>query len=276
MNFKATVFQHKWSFMFTFFLVLAEAGLAILFPLVIGFAIDDALVQKYTGSYYLGMLGFASLVIGAGRRFFDTRFYATIFEKLGLELHNKLADANASTKTARLHMLTEIVEFFENNLPQLITNSISLIGTLLILYTLNLTILGICLAIVILIIIVYGITGNRTYQYNKSFNNELEQQVNIVDKNDKTLLKTHINQLMKWNIKLSDLETFNFSIVWMMMMGALVYSIIITVNSGITQYGAIFAIIMYVFQFMENVFALPLFYQQWLRLVEISNRFKDL
>lgn len=276
MNIKTTVVQHKWSFLFTLFLVLAEAGLSILFPLIIGFAIDDALVQNYNGAIYLGILGFLSLLIGAGRRFFDTRFYAQIFEQLSLKLHEQLHSVNTSTKTARLRMLTEIVEFFENDIPQVITNSISLIGTLIILYTLNWSIFGMCLAIVFLIILVYGLTGKRTYQYNEAYNNELEQQVNTVEKNNLIELKSHIRRLMKWNIKLSDLETFNFSIVWMVMMGALVYSIIITVNSGVTQYGAIFAIIMYVFQFMENVFVLPLFYQQWLRLIEIINRFQTL
>jgi len=276
MNIRTIVSQYKWSFTFTLFLILAEAGLAILFPLIIGFAIDDALVQNYQGSIYLGILGFTSLVVGAGRRFFDTHFYAKIFKQLSIELHEQLVEASISTKTARLRMLTEIIEFFENNIPQIITNGISLIGTLFILFTLNLTIFGICLGIVLLIILVYSLTGNRTYEYNKSYNNELEQQVHVIEQKNAQLFSNHINHLMRWNIKLSNLETFNFSIVWMVMMGALVYSIIISTNSNTAQHGAIFAIIMYVFQFMENALTLPLFYQQWLRLVEIFDRFKQL
>ena len=46
-------------------------------------------------------------------------------------------------------------------------------------------------------------------------------------------------------------------------------------NAAVTEtpeYGAVFALVMYVFQFMESVMLLPLFYQQWLRLREISGR----
>ncbi len=38
------------------------------------------------------------------------------------------------------------------------------------------------------------------------------------------------------------------------------------------DYGTVFAIVMYVFQFMESMMMLPFHYQQWLRLREISGR----
>ena len=81
---------------------------------------------------------------------------------------------------------------------------------------------------------------------------------------------------MKWNIKLSDLETINFSIAWIFMMGFLVWSIIISVEGGNVQYGAVFALVMYIFQYIESVVSLPFFYQQWLRLGEISERLRGI
>ena len=49
----------------------------------------------------------------------------------------------------------------------------------------------------------------------------------------------------------------------------------ISVGDGIVQYGALFALIMYVFQYMENVANLPLFYQNWLRLTEIRRKARE-
>ena len=77
---------------------------------------------------------------------------------------------------------------------------------------------------------------------------------------------------MKWNIKLSDLEAANFSLSWIVLIMFLAGSIIISVNDGIMQYGMLFSLVMYVFQYIENVINLPFFYQNFLRLQEINER----
>ena len=55
------------------------------------------------------------------------------------------------------------------------------------------------------------------------------------------------------------------------MIGLLVCSIEAAAEKTVA-YGTVFAIVMYVFQFMESIASLPLYYQQWLRLREISGR----
>ncbi|HAA10711.1 MAG TPA: hypothetical protein DCE41_03060, partial [Cytophagales bacterium] len=63
---------HRWRFRFTLFLLLVEYGLSILFPLFIGFAIDDALEGSARGTIELGVLGLAELIVGMGRRVYDS------------------------------------------------------------------------------------------------------------------------------------------------------------------------------------------------------------
>ena len=48
-----------------------------------------------------------------------------------------------------------------------------------------------------------------------------------------------------------------------------------TESTGAVLENALFSLIMYVFQYMENVVNLPLFYQNWLRLKEIKNRIAE-
>ncbi|MEM7514261.1 MAG: hypothetical protein AAF388_25270, partial [Bacteroidota bacterium] len=83
-------------------------------------------------------------------------------------------------------------------------------------------------------------------------------------------LKGHLAKLMKWNVKLSDLETLNFAIVWLLITALLILAIWWAVQNG--NVGFVFALVMYVFQYAESVVTLPYFYQQWLRLQEISER----
>ncbi len=258
----------------TFLLVLLEGGLAILFPLFIGYAINDALQGAYNGAMLLGTLGLLSLLIGSARRLLDSRFYAQVYRELGLEITNR-PGLTPSRQTARLGMLGEMVEFFENSVPQIVNSIIALAGTLLIVATLNLKIFAGCLITLFIVFLVYALTKNKTVRFNIEYNNALERQVDILAKNEPSDLNNYLRDLMKWNIKLSDLETANFSIVWTMLMGLLVFSIIWTVESGTINYGAVFALVMYVFQYVESVVMLPFFYQQWLRLKEISTRLSE-
>lgn len=275
MKLSTIIRRFKWKFSLTMFLVLTQAVLEIFFPLFIGYAIDDAINQEYQGAFLLGGLGLASLIIGACQRFFDSRFYGSIFEKLGFEISQK-SQQTVSKKTARLNMMREILEFFENSIPELVSSIIGLVGALILISTLNLKIFWGCLIVLVITFLVYWLTTNKTIRFNTEYNNETESQVDIVTKNRPIVLKSHLRNLMRWNIKLSDLETVNFSAAWFFMMGFLVWSIIISVEGDNIQYGSVFALVMYIFQYIDSVMSLPFFYQQWLRLREILERLKGI
>ena len=255
----------------TLFLIVLESAGWILFPLVIGRAIDGILADSWQGLYELAILGVAAMAIAILRRVVDSRAYARIYATLGEELVGRQSESSTSTKTARLGMLREIVEFLENSLPELITNVLQLAGVILILSTLNLPIFVGCVVVISVTAAIYVLTGRLTTRFNRSYNDEYEGQVDAVESGDAARVGRHIRDMMRWNIKLSDLEAANFGIVWLFMIALLVFSIG-TAADTIVEYGKVFAIVMYVFQFMEAVMSLPLYYQQWLRLREISGR----
>ena len=255
----------------TLVLIVLESAGWILFPLVIGRAIDGILADSWQGLYELAILGIAAMAIAILRRVVDSRAYARIYVTLGEELVAGQSESTTSTKTARLGMLREIVEFLENSLPELITNVLQLAGVILILSTLNLPIFGGCVVVICVTVAVYVLTGRLTTRFNRGYNDQYEQQVDAVESGDAARVGRHIRDMMRWNIKLSDLEAANFGIVWLFMIALLVFSIGAAADS-IVEYGKVFAIVMYVFQFMEAVMSLPLYYQQWLRLREISGR----
>lgn len=271
MEFKKILRQHKFRFSFTLALILAESFIGILLPLFIGYAVDGAIKNDLMPVYQLGGLGIALIIIGGFRRLFDSRFYG----KLYLQISSKLMKNNTnevSVKTARLRMLSEITEFMENQIPELIQHSIGLVGVAVIILSLNLKIFLYALLASLLVMLAYWLSSKKITRYNSEYNDELETQVNHLNETWENGLKIHIQQLIKTNIKLSDLETINFSLSWIAMSIFLLLSIIVSVSDGITEYGALFALIMYVYQYIESVVSLPLYYQQWLRLKEIYGR----
>ncbi|MEN0006493.1 MAG: ABC transporter six-transmembrane domain-containing protein [Bacteroidota bacterium] len=272
MRIRSILYDFRWRLVVTLFLVLAEVGVSLFFPLFIGFAIRDVLVGSHQGAIQLGVLGGAALLFGAARRFFDSRLYARIYTTLADKAIGNVSKQAHSVKAARLSMLRELVEFMENMLPELINSSIGLLGVLMIIATLNMSVFFVGLIAALIILFVYLISSKRTIRFNTAYNDELEKQVDAISANATTQLPEHLHRLMQWNIKLSDLEVVNFSISWMTLLAFLVLSVVLPIEDGFTEYGALFALVMYAFQYLEYVIQLPLIYQHWLRLKEIQLR----
>ncbi len=258
----------------TMALVLAESTLGLLFPLFIGFAINGLLVQSYNGVAALGGLGALALAVGTWRRYYDTRAYARIYEELGNELvaSEQQKDVQVSAVVARTSMLTEFVEFLENSMPSIVSSSIGLVGTLAILASLNVAVFVACMALFLAMLVLYWLTGPRNMALNRGYNDELERRVSVLESQNPSEINSHFRSLMTWNIKLSDLETANYGLIWVGVIGLFVFAPISVIQGGVTNYGMVFSILMYVFQFIESVTLLPLFIQQIIRLKEIAGR----
>jgi len=269
--------RYRPAILFTWVLVVAEAVLFLLYPLLMGLSIDDLLKGEHRGLIVLSGLTLLSLLVGAGRRFYDTRIYSQIYATISPERVEKEKQRNTSVSkiTARANLMTEFVEFLENAFPEIIGSVIALAGTLILIFVLNTQIFIGCLAVTLLIGLLYALTSKKTWLLNSGFNNELERQVAVIAGDDRKLIALHFQKVARWNIRLSDLETVNFSISWLLLAGMLVFAIPVAIQSGTSAHGAILTMMMYVFNYIESVIALPLFYQQMIRLREISHRLEQ-
>ena len=257
-------------FSLTIALVALEATGWVFFPLFVGRAISGVLADSPRGLVELGVLGAAAMGIAVVRRLFDSRAYARIYTELGEEMAER-ESSSTSARTARLDMLREVVTFFEHSAPELLISVLGLLGTVLILAGLNLPIFVGCLVAIAGTVTLYALTGRLTTRYNRGLNDEHERRVDVVHSGNPALVARHLRRMMRWSVRLSDLEAANFGINWLLMVGLMVYSVS-TAAEQTPDYGAVFAVVMYVFQFMESMVMLPFHYQQWLRLTEITGR----
>lgn len=271
---KSLIFRFKWRVLLTFVLVILEAITGVLFPLLIGIAINGLLEDSYQGIGYLSIAGLAALLIGSIRRFYDTRIYSSIYSQITPEMVEKeVADGSSVSKiSARANLLTEFVEFLENSMPELLSAIISLLGILIIIATLNIDVFIACLALLVLIFSIYALTSKFNYKLNENYNNALEKQVDVIETVDHTAIKNYYKELVKWNIKLSDLETVNYFVIWLGVIAVFIYTPITVINAGVLSYGLVFSILMYVFDYIGNIVSFPVYIQQAIRLKEISAR----
>ena len=265
---------YKWRTSFALVLVIIESLLEILYPLLIGLAVNGLLDGSYLGVIQLAALGACSLLIGTARRFYDTRLYAKMYLRVAPTVVQQEFERGSSVSkvSARAGLLTEFVEFLEKSLPEVIAVAISLIGALSLIATLNCRVFVACLLLLALVVLTYAITGSFNYRLNRGYNDQLEQQVIVLEQGEHAKIGEHFKQLMHWNIKLSDLETVNYFVIWIGAIALFVYTPVTVVNSGVVNYGQIISILLYVFELIDKAVTFPLFIQQVIRLREITQR----
>ncbi len=266
--------RFKWRTLFTFSLVLIESIVDLLYPLFIGWAINGLLDGDSDGLYWLLGLGLTSIIIGSGRRFYDTRIYSSIYQTITPEMvaREQARNSEVSKVSARASLLNEFVEFLENLMPEVIKALAGLLGVLIIISSLNFEVFLACLGLLVFIALISLLTGRLNYRLNAGFNEELEQQVGFIAQGGNEPLTEHVKRLMSWNIRLSDLETVTFFMIWLAVVALFVFAPYSAVNSDVVNYGLVFSLLMYVFDYIEKITTLPLFVQQLIRLKEISVR----
>lgn len=261
---------------FTMMLVILESLLDILYPLFIGWAVNDLISGEFQGLYMLAGLGFTSLLLGSARRFYDTRIYSGIYREVASDMveQGRNRGLSVSKLSARCDLMTELVEFFEQSMPGIVVSIIGLVGTLIVITSLNSQVSVACLALLIVMLLTWWATGSSQYKFHENYNQILEQRVDALGQKGMFAIRTHFMDLMRWNIKLSDLETVNFAILWLGVVGLLIATPLLTINTheGQPEVGTILSLLIYVFEFSDKVVTLPLYIQQLIRLSEISQR----
>lgn len=258
----------------TFSLLSFENVIMVVTPFLLGLAIDGMLARDFVPVFWLGGLLVAGIVIGTGRRFYDTRCYGRIYGALASEnaAYGWQEGRSISSLAARSEQIQEMVSFVENELVESYNAIIKICGALIMLAVVDWRLLVACLLSTLLIALVYVFSGKRIYRLNRGLNDQHDQQVLALESKDISKAQTHFGRVVRWSIRLSDLEARNFALIdliaTILVLGCLW---IAAMGSNITP-GSIFAILAYVLEFVEGSYLLPMAFHQFVRLNEIASR----
>lgn len=270
--------QYKWKISFTFFLLILENIFKVIQPLVLGIAINDLINSENDGLWLFCMLYGASFLVGIIRRFYDTRAYTSIYTNVASEIASiqNQKEVPVSAIAARSALVKELVDFFEHDVTQGFTSAISVIGVLVMLALFDWWIFGVCLITIIIIILIYSLSNKKIYGYNIGLNDELEHRINILETRKQEGIVGHFKNISKWLVKLSDLETLNFSVIEIILFTLVIFTLYAAASAIDATAGGIFSTLTYVLEFSSGIFMLPIIFQQVIRLKEISSRLKNI
>lgn len=269
---KALFSKYKIPISLTFFLLTVEAILLALIPFGVGIAIDKLIENNINGISILLIILFLILVVSTGRRLYDTRVYGTIYALLGSKLikNYKQNGIDKSKILTRSNLLKELVDFFEYDLTQSYTALIGLVTALVMVFYINSYVALVCIVSLIIIALIYKLSESHIYNENSNLNNELEKRLNLIEKKN-IVIVNHFRAMKSSMIKLSDIESFNFIFIQILISIMILCSIIIAIESKLSV-GQIFALVTYVINFSYEIIVLPVIFQQYIRLTEITDR----
>ena len=265
---------YQWRIALTYKLTLIEDLLELSYPWATGIAINGVLEGHMEQTAPLIIAWTARSTIGLIRRMYDTRLYTEIYNRIVEQtiMRQRRAGIPATRVAARSAMSREFVTFFEKDVATLVTTMVGIFGSLGMLLWYDLIIGAMMAGLFLPVVIVNNSYVRKSYAFNRELNNQLEEEVNAIDSADQKQVKDHFNAVRSWRVKLSDAEAFNWSIIEvlsiLLMVGVLVR---ITYMDEISA-GEIFAMIVYVWQFMENLDNVPELLQQLARLHDIRKR----
>lgn len=267
--------KHRYQLLLTYSLFSLEMLGSLLRPFFLGLAVNDLIKGSYHGLIILSLVHISWLIIGTIRHMYDTRTYSAIYTSLVTQfLSRRYGKAEVSKLSAHSTLAREFVDFLEFDLAYVIEALYSIIGSLVLLYFYDASVVAICFALLLPVIAISYFYGKKMKRLTRLKNDELENQVNIISEGNNETIKVHYNKLRSWQVKISDKEAFNFGVIELMVMVVIGASLLISTNVfGTTMLaGNIIGMYTYILKFVSGIDTIPYTVQRLTSLNDITRR----
>ena len=181
--------------------------------------------------------------------------------ELGNEVSNRHESLEVSSRNARLDMSRELVDFLEEQVPEVLTGIIQIIVSLIVLAMFHLYLSVSAFLVTLAMIVLYSFFHGRFYQLNASLNGQMERQVGLL----------HTGNTAK-EVKISDSEAILYGVIFLMVIVFILYNLWFGTSLPDITTGTIYSIISYSWSYVEAAIILPFTLQSLTRLHEITER----
>ncbi|MCP1659428.1 ABC transporter six-transmembrane domain-containing protein [Neisseria perflava] len=266
--------QHKKKLAGTFALVVTENLLLVLYPLFGAFAIDGVMAGNVMQALTYAAVVLVMWLIGSARRAVDTRTFTHIYARMVVPviIQQRGSGEATSSVSARVALSRELVDFFEQHLPTLLTSGFSVIGAVVMLLVLE-PWAGLTAAAILggfgLLVRRFAATNDRLYF---SLNNRLERDVALIQNAHPDRLERHYDLVSWLRVKISDREATGYLLIGLAM--ALLFGVtltVLTLQNGVSA-GHIYAVVSYLWAFAMSLDDFPQLLERFSAIKDIGKR----
>ncbi len=190
---------------------------------------------------------------------------------------NTVAEQNSrghgtSIVSARVEMMRDMVGFFEADVPAMFSQVVTVIGSLVMLFTYDLEAGWIAMAVLLPMGLVNGWYWRRARQLHRGLNDQIEREIEDIQAARRLQLRRHFGRVRRWQVQLSDSESWTWTVTELATIVALVFILIDFTHSPTFSAGAIYAVLAYVFDYLEGLDNAPALVNNVARLQDIRGR----
>jgi ABC-type bacteriocin/lantibiotic exporter with double-glycine peptidase domain len=253
---------------------MVNAILMVIYPKVLGNAIDHLIAKDYSYIWYLVSTFVAIMFFGYISRIYDVRVFSGIYRRFAsIETHKQIENGVETTKiNGRLTLMNYIVHFFERDMLVVLQTIIGLVGAIYFLAMVSLPIVGFLMITSVLILGVSFYYSPRIAAVT-SLNNDLsEEQTQIINTRKISSVNNLLRRGQQLSIKLSVIDS-KFSI-WIQ---AIVYGSVTALLTYYVMYnkvsvGSVFSTYRYMFDFCNSLLGLPTILTSYINIKDVIKR----
>jgi hypothetical protein len=266
------IFKQYWSKLSWIYLFMLLTELSILAtPFLLGKSIDGLVTGGYFWITLLGISYLLSNFFNYRRMVYDTKVYTAIYNNISLTFL-KRNDVNVSTKIARTDMAHDIVIVMEGYVHYYIGTIVTIIGSLIFIYTENWQVGVLVSASVFFIVGSVFVFYKKIKQGIALRNNHYETKLKSIEGGYQSA-ESFFNRRRKIEICESTVQGKNWFLVNGIKSAFLLLSIILLVNtSKDITIGSVVTIYSYVNNFLISLLSAPIAIEMFLRMSDILKR----
>ena len=261
----------------TYALTLFEIACALAYPALTGLAVDGLLKRDFVGLIALVAVWLVHLVISFARQRLDTRVFMGLYARIASHIVALEQDRGQtiSTVSARVEMVRDMVGFFEKEVPAILHNVVAIVGSLAMLFFYDTDAGWIAMAVLLPMALVNAWYWRKALRLNQGINNEIEREVAAIESARPFAIVRHFRLLRRWRVKLSDTESWTWAVTELATIVALVFILIDFTQSPAFTAGAIYAVLAYVYDYLEGLNHTPTLVNYLARLKDVRARLRE-
>ncbi len=268
--------EAKWPLALTYTLFNVENLLQLAQPLVLGWAIDGLLRGTHAGLGWLIAQHLSHLAVGTLRQMYDTRVFTAMLTRLTtrLVLEQRQQGVPVSVVAARSAMSRDFVDFFERDIPLMVSAAYSLCGALVFLAFYDRMLVPYCIVLLVPCMLLNLRYGRVTRRLNGRLHDEFEREIDAIEDGTEPIIRQHYANVARWRVKLSDSDARNFGLMELFVLGLIAATLLryCAPGRGAVSPGDVFAVFRYMLTFVTALDRVPMIVMQIGRLRDIAGR----
>ncbi|WP_331767687.1 ABC transporter six-transmembrane domain-containing protein [Embleya sp. NBC_00896] len=258
----------------TYALAVVELACETSYPWAVGVAIDGLLADRPRAMVPLVAIWVLHAAVGVARQAYDTRLFTRLYAEAVTEMIDRQGRSGTSTAVlaGRSALARELVDFFERDVPALLTAILGCVGSLALLTAYDARAGGVALLMLVPVALLNWHYSRRAVVLNEAINDAAEEEVDIIASGHRPAVVEHFRHLARLRVRLSDAEARTWGITELFSVATAIGALFLLTTPTPTSPGHIFAAMTYLFAFIYGLDAVPNAVERTIQAYDIAAR----